>query len=185
MFFEVDLLATIYSNTERPQRASSVTASSANQKSSGISIKGPLIFWIFFLILAVLLQVIVVPILKQNDFINMATTISSLASYIIYVPGLLIFPFLVSIWIGERVGSRIENTSKTMKIGFINAAYASLIYGITMFILFLILMAGQTVSFTQLGTIVNVIYLVFIPIPILLILTPSFAYLAAARRTSQ
>lgn len=173
-------MATIYSNTERPQRTSA-----PQQSSKSISIKGPLVFWVIFLVIAVIIQIIAVPLAQQYDFINTSNTLHNLAYYIMYIPGLLVFPFLVSLWIGERVGSRIDKSGNPMRIGFINAAYASVIYGITVFVLFLISNVGQALAFTQLSTVLTVIYLVFVPMPILLIMTPSFAYLAAARRASQ
>lgn len=169
-------MATVYSDTEKPSRRESA------QEDSRASIRGPLSFWIGFLILAVIIQLVIVPVLSGQNLTDVATLLGNIAKYLVYLPGLLIFPFLVSIWIGERIGDSVGKTGNPLREGLINAAYASVIYGIAIFIVFLILNVGQSGIFSQLNSIYSLIYLIAIPVPILLVLTPAFALLASARK---
>lgn len=170
-------MATVYSNTERAERREAVRDSTGRA-----SIKGPLVFWIGFLIFAVVIQLAAAPLLSAQGLADVSATLTKVASYLVYLPGLLIFPFLVSIWMGERLGNSTGKDGNPLKEGLINGGYAAVIYGITIFIVFLILNVGQSNVLSQIGSIYSLVYLIAIPVPILLVLTPAFAMLAAARK---
>jgi len=178
--------------TKVPDRAgapaTAVAASTEPQTSQGhgveINIWGPLIFWIFFLILGLALELLVAPVVKSAGNVDIANTIGTIAGYIIYMPGSIILPLIVALWIGERVGASHAKLSPAATVGIVNATYAALIYAVTIFIIYLLIryVAPNFLSTITLESFL--IYAVAIPVAIVIVLIPLIASLSAARHSS-
>jgi hypothetical protein len=156
----------------------------AAQQTEGLSIAEPLTFWIGMLLLAIIIELIIVPLAGSLGIAQYKSLFNEVADYIVYLPGSIIIPLLVSLWLGERIGV----VSKGIKVAYrsiINAIYMSLVYLVAIFIIFLI---AKYTNLNMFPTILPnltaynfIIYLVAIPIAIVMVLTPLLAMLSAAR----
>lgn len=150
-----------------------------------VKLEGPLFFWIGFIILALVLQLVSKgAIMGHGAAANqLGNILLDISGYIINLPGMLIFPFLVSIWIGERVSKSSSEISKAFMTSLINAAYTALIYAISIFIVFLLLNVSSLNQLTSSGSISMIIFTVLVPVAILFVFITVFSLLAFARRT--
>ncbi|MEM0149993.1 MAG: hypothetical protein QXW10_03800 [Candidatus Micrarchaeaceae archaeon] len=149
-----------------------------------LSIAEPLTFWIGMLLLAILIELVIVPLAGSLGIAQYKSLFNSIADYIVYVPGSIIIPLLVALWLGERIGV----ASKGKRVAYrsiINSIYMSLVYIVAIFIIFLIAKYTNLALFPaimpNLGIEDFVYYLVLIPVAIIMVLTPLFALLSSAR----
>jgi len=154
------------------------------QNTEGLSIAEPLTFWIGMLLLAVLIELVIVPLAGSLGISQYKNVFNDIADYIVYLPGSIIIPLLVALWLGERIGV-VSKGKRVAYRSIINSIYVSLIYLVAIFIIFLI---AKYTSLNLFPTIMpnlyigNFIgYLVLIPIAIIMVLTPLFAMLSSAR----
>jgi hypothetical protein len=144
-------------------------------------IGGALIFWISLLVFGVLLALVISPILAPSGTgKNLLTAISN---WILYLPGAIILPLIVSIWIGEAVGKRGIGVGKSAKVGEINAVYTALIYVISIFIIYLLFYYIDPAALANVTITYFLEYVVIIPAIILFILIPIVAALSSARHS--
>ncbi len=150
-----------------------------------VKLEGPLFFWIGFIIVALVLQLVAKGAIigngPQADVLG--GYLLDVSDYIINLPGILIFPFLVSIWIGERVSKASEEMSKAFMTSIINAAYTALIYAISIFIVFLLLNVSSLKQLISADSITMIVVTVLVPVGILFAFMTIFSLLAFARRT--
>ena len=157
------------------------TADANTDKPQGdIGIAGPLAFLIIMLLAGLALL-----ILFPNGIAYAAGSTSlmlyNIGSYIIYMPGAIIFPLIVALWIGMRTGVNTQSIKKAIDVGVINAVYTSVIYAISIFIIYLIAIYSSVELLKALPTDTFVVYLVIVPVATLLILTPLIGLLRRAR----
>ncbi len=147
-----------------------------------IHLSKPLAFWFGFLIIGVVILVAVIPLLPNIGMSSFSAVLGALAKYILYLPGSIIFPLIVALWIGERVGIVENRIHNALTIGLLNAVYTSLIYAIGIFVVFLVL--RYSANMTAIGVTPQgfLVYLLAIPVSILIILIPTFSAMSAARR---
>lgn len=150
-----------------------------------LDIKAPLIFWVTMLLLGVILELVILPLLGSvagGQGLN--NTISSIAGYILYLPGSVIFPLIVSIWIGEKVGQLKRNIGSSASIGFVNAVYAALLYLVAIFIIYLLVkyITPTFLATVALSTFIE--YAIVVPVVIVIVLVPIVAALSAARHSN-
>ncbi|MCL4373280.1 MAG: hypothetical protein M1360_01030 [Candidatus Marsarchaeota archaeon] len=154
------------------------------QQYGGLSIAEPLTFWIGMLLLAMFIELVVVPLSGSLGISLYKSTFNSIASYIVYLPGSIIIPLLVAVWLGERVGIASGGKNVAYK-SIINAVYVSFVYLIAILIIFLIAKYTNLALFPSLlpsmGAANFLVYLVGIPVAIVLVLAPLFSMLSAAR----
>ena len=156
--------------------------SEGSENNREIHLSKPLAFWFGFVVLGVIILLAIVPLLPDIGMTSLKPALQDLSRGILYLPGSIIFPLIVALWIGEGVG-RVENRMHSaVTIGLLNAAYTALIYLIGIFVVFLVLY--YSVNTALLGITLHdfLIYLVAIPISILIILVPTFSVMSAARR---
>ncbi len=159
-----------------------------------ISIFGPLAFWILMLIIGLVVS-IAVPALASAASALMHYTIPSggaaatgmgAGGYLLGVPGIYIFPLIVGIWLGERIGRVARGSGEAIKLGLLNAIYASIVYAVTAFIIYLVInyVDQQLLSSLGLfsGTTSFALYVVGLPVIAVLILAPLFGIISSARR---
>ena len=157
------------------------TADANTAKPQGdIGIAGPLAFWIIMLLLG-LAFLILFPAGRANASGSISFILYDIGSYIIYMPGAIIFPLIVALWIGMRTGANTQNIRKAIDVGVINAVYTSVVYAISIFIIYLIAVYSSVELLKSLPTDTFVVYLVIIPVATLLILTPLIGLLRRAR----
>ncbi|MCL5093035.1 MAG: hypothetical protein M1128_01040 [Candidatus Marsarchaeota archaeon] len=145
-----------------------------------IGIAGPLAFWIIMLLIG-LAFLILFPAGLTNAPGSISFILYKVGSYIIYMPGAIIFPLVVALWIGMRTGANTQNIKKAIDVGVINAIYTGVIYTISIFIIYLIAIYSSVELLKALPTNTFVVYLVIIPVATLLILTPLIGLLRRAR----
>lgn len=161
--------------------ADSTTEKKEEAQRIEIDIKGPLVFWIAILLAGLLLALIIAPLLGTGT--NLGGISATIGGYILYLPGSIILPLIVAIWVGERVGSARSRIKNSAKVGLVNAAYACLIYAVSIFIIYLLLyyvspgfLTGSSITLNTFLT-----YAVAVPIIIVFVLIPLIAALSSAR----
>jgi len=146
---------------------------------TSVSIGGPLMLWIGLLVFGVLLQLVFVPFGAAYHRTAFNSYFNFFADFVIYVPGIFILPLLISLWIGERVSYLKE------RIGYkalIHAVYAAVIYIVTIVIIYFVMKLQGSGALVAVNTVTFLEYVVGVPLLILLVITPLFAKLSAARR---
>jgi hypothetical protein len=149
-----------------------------------IDIVGPLSFWVVMLVIGIAMELFIAPLMGSIGATSARVLASSAGQYILYLPGSLILPLVVAIWVGERVGAKRNKVGSAVSVGLINAVYAALIYAVAIFIIYLLLYYILP-SFLMVLTLTTfLIYVVAIPILIVIILVPVIGALSAARHSS-
>ena len=141
-------------------------------------LKGPLSLWIGAMVVGILLIIFAtIPIL--SPFSNL---LNKIGYYIIYLPGALVFPLIVGIWIGIKTSKR--RIMHSIKSSFINSVYASIIYVIAMSIIYITLHYTSTLlsSITIMDFVEKVSV---IPVGIVIILSIIISVFRSARKRVQ
>ncbi|MGC8537405.1 MAG: hypothetical protein ACP5MZ_00250, partial [Candidatus Micrarchaeia archaeon] len=120
--------------------------------------------------------------LPDIGMVSLSTALEDISKGILYLPGAIIFPLIVALWIGERVGMVENRTHSAVTIGLLNAAYTALIYAIGIFIVFLVIHYSVNTAIISITLHDFFMYLLALPISILIILVPTFSAMSAARR---
>lgn len=149
---------------------------------STISLSGPMTLWIGLLIIAAALQLGAIPFAAHYGHTGFNSYFNEFANYILYVPGFIALPLIASLWIGERVSTLGKDKSFVAMKGLVNAIYCSIIYGISILIIYIAMVMEKT---APLGTMSNMMfaeYIIGVPVVITLVIIPLFAIIASARR---
>ena len=147
-----------------------------------IDIAGPLTLWLILLIMGVVMALVFVPLTSGTPMIS--KLISEISGWILYLPGSLILPLIVSLWVGENVGATRSGAGFAARAGLINAVYTTLIYVVAIFIIYLLLYYISPASLSSITLIYFAEYVVVLPALILLVLVPLISSLSAARHSS-
>jgi hypothetical protein len=148
-----------------------------------MSIGGPLALWIGLVAVAGVMQLFIFPALQNGGIVYPAlATLNHIAAYGLYVPGVLVLPILAALWIGSRAGSTEGKINTVTYRAMINAVYASVIYLIEIFVLYIIANSTHTsvLSAVSLGLFVELV--VALPVIVCIIVAPLFAIVSSARR---
>ncbi|MCL5095013.1 MAG: hypothetical protein M1168_03465, partial [Candidatus Marsarchaeota archaeon] len=100
-----------------------------------------------------------------------------------YIPGAIIFPLIVSLWIAERIGNSKRKIKSILSSSFLNTSYVFLVYIIAILIIFLIIHYINP-NFISINFYNFIIYLAAIPFVILFVLIPILSLLSFARRNA-
>ena len=147
--------------------------------SSNVDIHDPMFLWIFLLVVAVALRIVLASksyIPLDSQFYAFATQLSN---FLLQFPGIVILPLIIGAVIGAEVGSRSSTLARSLKNGLTNGIYASIIYVIAIVIIFIVL-NSVTPQFTILYlTLLNSILL---PVIVFLLVLEIFAALSYWRK---
>ncbi len=142
-----------------------------------IKVGEPLLFWVMMLVIGLFL--IVIPNIGAIPT-NTAAMLLEVGKAIIYIPGAIILPLIISLWVAEKIGAVNRPSKSILSLSMLNASYVFLVYIIAIFIIFLLakyfspnLVAVSVASF--------LIYLVALPFVILFVLVPLLSLLSSAR----
>ncbi|MEM0149461.1 MAG: hypothetical protein QXW10_01020 [Candidatus Micrarchaeaceae archaeon] len=156
----------------------------SNASKREIHLTKPLAFWFSFLIIGMLVLLVIIPLLPDMGMATLKPALMELSIGILYLPGAIIFPLIVALWIGERVGMIENRAYNAVTIGLLNAVYTALIYVIGIFVVFLVLYYSGHTALLSISLRDFLIYLLAIPVSILIVLVPTFSAMSAARRKS-
>ncbi len=144
-----------------------------------VSLYEPLFVWMFMLVVAVVLRIVI-----DNTYaIPLGTSLYSAASiysrFILQFPGTFILPLIIGAIIGSAVGRKSTTATSAARSGMLNGIYASLVYAITIMIIYMI-----TNYTTPQYTSVNIILLQDIAMPVVVFLATLevFAVLSHLRK---
>ena len=151
-------------------------------ETNDVQIAAPLTFWIGFLVFAVILVAVVVPVANSLGISSMDKYITQIASYIVYLPGSIILPLIAALLIGERVGESKKKSGVVLYSGVINALYAILVYIVAIFIIYLAARYSGAGFLSSVNLTDFIEYLIVIPVVITVVLVPLFALISYARR---
>ena len=146
-----------------------------------IEIGGPLVFWITMLVIGLLAVLVFEPVFSNVQ--GVSALMKAISGWILYLPGSIILPLIVSIWIGERVGSSKGNAKSAAKAGEINAIYTTLIYVVSIFIIYMLIYYISPASLQSNSLVSYAEYAIAIPAVIVLVLTPLVSALSGARHS--
>ncbi|MDE1871113.1 MAG: hypothetical protein KGI06_02630 [Candidatus Micrarchaeota archaeon] len=147
-----------------------------------ISIESPLMFWVGLLLIAALLQLVILPFASHYGRVLFKGVLEDFANYLIYIPGIVVMPLVISLWVGDRV-SYIRKGSQVLAYkGLLNALYTSLVYSISIFIIYILMRFSNGGVLANLSVVTFSEYLIVIPFAINMIVIPIFAILSAERR---
>ncbi len=146
-----------------------------------IDIVAPLIFWLALLLIGVLALLVLKPVFA--NITGVATLMAEISQLILYLPGCVIMPLIVSIWIGEKAGQAKNGIKSATKIGEINAIYATLIYIVAIFIIYLLIYYISPASLQSISLVSYAEYVILLPAVIVLALVPIVSALSAARHS--
>jgi hypothetical protein len=155
------------------------TEGEGKKRAVEIDIVAPLVFWIALLLIGLLAILVFQPVFSSNAGISALMT--DISNWILYLPGSVIMPLIVAIWIGERAGSAKNNVRSAVRIGEINAVYATLIYVVAVFIIYLLFYYISPMSLQSKSLVNYAEYVICIPAAIILLLVPVVSALSAAR----
>lgn len=145
-----------------------------------ISVYKPLTYWFGVLALAIIIELFVAPY-----FPALAQTMVKFSNFALYLPGSIILPLIVAIWLGERSSEVTTKVGRAFRLSMLNGVYTAVVYIVGIFIIYLIFQYLGTTSGLASVTFNNfLLYLVGIPAGILIVLTPITAVLASARKVA-
>lgn len=149
-----------------------------------VSLSGPLSFWIGILVIAMLIQLVVIPLSMhygdQNQLLD--PYINAFANYVIFIPGIIVLPLIAALWIGDKVSNSIGNHKTALASkGIINALYAAMVYIITITIIYIIMVYLDAGVLSKVTSITFIEYLITVPLAIIVVVVPLFALLSASR----
>ncbi len=147
-----------------------------------VSLEEPLTFWIGMLVIAALLQLVAIPLATARGQTGLNNYMNEFADYAIYIPGIIILPLLAAVWIGERVSYLKKKKSIIAYKGVMNAIYASLVYVIAIFVIYLIMTEQKLGVLAHIGMLAFIEYFIIVPFVINVVIVPLFAVLSAERR---
>lgn len=142
-----------------------------------VSLFGPLFLWALIIIIGIILEVIM-PAILGKVLASYAAAYKTAGNYILTLPGAIILPLIISVWIGHKVGEIAKNAVSAVKLGLINGVYASIVYGVIIFVAQLTLKYTTTYALT---TDFIIKYLIGIPIAIVIVFTIIIALLNEMR----
>lgn len=149
-----------------------------------IDVFGPLTFWLVILVIGVILELIIAPIASSLGNSGLQSLVIAISGYILYLPGAVILPLVVAVWLGERVGATKNNVGPAVNIGLVNAAYTALIYAVAIFIIYLLIKYITPGFLSAVSLTMFLEFVVIIPIVIVVALIPFIAALSAARHSN-
>jgi hypothetical protein len=144
-----------------------------------ISIAEPMFFWILLLVVAMVINVLINAGYAPSD---MASTLKASANFILFMPGSIILPTIVGAFIGAEIGKRSKSMYVAVKSGIINGVYAAIIYLISIFIIYEVILyilpsINPGVDFLALNWLA-------LPSAILIALSVIFAILSHSRKVA-
>lgn len=149
------------------------------KKTRGVNIQEPMFFWILLLVIAVVLKIILSNTQTIPPGTQLYSAASSFSNFLLNIPGLAILPLIIGGVIGAEVGLRSSSMKKAMRSGILNGIYASVIYIITILVIYIIIdYAVPQFSSTYYVLLDRII----IPVAVLLIVTEVFSILSYSRR---
>ncbi len=155
---------------------------SSKKEITVVSLEGPLTLWIGLLVMAALLQLVAIPIANARGHTDFNSYFDQFANYVIYMPGIIVLPLVVSLWVGERVSFLGNKKSFVAYKGLANALYMVMVYVISVLIIYIIMFNQKVGVLSSMSPQVFVEYLILVPVSISVIIVPLFAVLSAARR---
>ncbi len=147
-----------------------------------VGLSGPLSFWVGIIVIAALIQLLVIPFTVQFGNPSLNPYLNTFANYVLYMPGVIVIPLIAAVWIGDHVSSSIGNNKKLLvSKGIMNALYSSLIYIVSIFIIYLVMQNMQVGALASIGIVSFLEYLIVVPLAIEIVIVPIFALLSASR----
>jgi hypothetical protein len=168
-------------NGEEPWIKNPVPVPSTNKQDGdreGVSLFGPLFLWALVIIIGIALEV-VVPALLGKHLATYAAAYKTAGGYILGLPGVIILPLIISVWIGHKVGEKASSVTNALKTGVVNGVYASIVYGVIIFVAQLVLKYTTSYALTNSFLLQ---YVVAIPIAIVIVFTIIIAVLNELRQ---
>ncbi len=145
------------------------------------SISEPLTFWIGLVVIAAVLQLIAIPFMASQLRGGYASALGKFAEYILYIPGVIVLPLLASLWIGEIVSKAKSNHRLLLYKGLVNAIYASIIYIVSISVVYIIMMVQGTGTLASVSMASFIEFNILVPFLITIIVVPLFSFLTAAK----
>lgn len=157
----------------------------AEQGHTYANISGAISVWLVFLFVALAIQYVVT--YGKSLFGSTPSILVSVADFILFIPGYLIFPLVVGAAIGAEVGKKSRSVEVAMKAGLINGIYASLVYAVAITVIYAVLTSVlPAILTTYLGASSTLSFLLVnwlaYPVAIVLVVTEIFSVVSHFRK---
>lgn len=147
-----------------------------------IAIGGPITLWVGLVLIAGIFQLVLYPLFQSSILSPWLSSLNVLASAALYIPGIFILPVLAALWLGHRAGITEGSSGDIAYRGAINAIYASVVYLIVVFMLYIVSESLQTGILSTLPMVAFMEYIIAIPVLVVLVIAPLFGVISSARR---
>lgn len=147
-------------------------------KGNSINLRDPLFVWVFILLIAVSAEII-----NSSGYVPKSTSIYSMlntyANFVLVFPGIIIVPVIMGAIIGSEVGLRSSNINSALRTGMMNGLYASVVYTLTIVIIYFVIIYSVPQFITVYSLILDNI---IVPLLVFIIVIEVFAVLSHSRK---
>jgi len=160
---------------------SQIPEAKAARRKRDISLVGPMFLWVFIIVIGIAFETVVPSLFSGGGLLHINTAFyTSMGKYILYLPGAIILPLIISVWIGHRVGEGSEDTKTATKLGVLNGVYSSIVYAVVIVIAYIILYYAGPSTIIPLQDFEE--YMIGIPVVIVIVFSTLIAVLNRVRK---
>lgn len=144
-----------------------------------VNISDPMSLWIGLLVIALIIGILLSPTSSVNYGNTGFTGLTFVYRFFIFGPGMLLLPAIAGVWIGISVGKNSSGLKKAFKTGLANALYGAILYIISIFIIYEIMVYVLPGSAVAQNTLIT--QWIVLPVVIFIVLVELLALIAHSR----
>lgn len=137
-----------------------------------VDFAGPLLFWICILVIAAALQLVAIPFAARYNRIDLVGDANLIATYIFVLPGYVILPLIVSLWMGSNIGAVLGKDKMLVSRSLFYALSVIIMYMVFIFLIYSVFQMRQIAPLGYMPLFTFGEFLIVIPSLMVLILTP-------------
>ncbi|MDE1825413.1 MAG: hypothetical protein KGH61_03495 [Candidatus Micrarchaeota archaeon] len=144
------------------------------------SIAMPMAIWIALLLVGLVFRAITTLGTTTPGTALAYTLLDDISSFILMLPGIIILPIIFGAYVGATVGTRSRHISDAASIGLVNGIYASVIYIITIVVIYLVMFYSLPGAQPSLGFMLE--FWAIAPVVLTILLSIGLSVLVSLRR---
>ena len=145
------------------------------------TIAGPLMFWIGLVLIAAFAQMVVAPVLKGFGPVQFGNYLTMASNYVLYLPGLIVLPILVAVWVGMNIGNSATEKGYRGVRGLLDGIACALVYGIVIAVVYALMNLKVIGILSGVGLAPFIEYTAIIPMALVIAITPIVTMLLGLR----
>ena len=144
------------------------------------SIAMPMTIWIALLLVGLVFRAITTLLSPSSGTTLAFAILDDISNFILRLPGIIILPIIFGAYVGATVGTKGRHVSDAASIGLINGLYASVIYIITIAVIYLVMFYSLPGTQPSLSFMLE--FWAIAPVVLTMLLSIGFSVLASLRR---